>query len=42
MMGRTWTALTGETAAGWNAISLPFVVGPKGRVGKLVEGSKSK
>ncbi len=40
--GKSWTALTGETAAGWNAISLPFVVGPKGRVGRVMEGVLGK
>jgi hypothetical protein len=30
--GKTWVALDdGE----WNAVSLPFVVGPKGRIGRL-------
>ena len=39
--GRNWTALkpTKEDAPGadkdWNALSLPFVVGPNGRIGKL-------
>jgi hypothetical protein len=39
--GRNWTALkpTKEDAAdadkNWNALSLPFVVGPNGRIGKL-------
>jgi photosystem II stability/assembly factor-like uncharacterized protein len=39
--GRNWTALkpTAQDAAdadkNWNALSLPFVVGPKGRIGKL-------
>ena len=40
--GRTWKALEGETAAGWNAISLPFVVGPKGRVGRLTDAVETK
>lgn len=30
--GKTWTPLDNEN---WNAISLPFAVGPKGRIGKL-------
>jgi hypothetical protein len=30
--GRTWQALDDGT---WNALSLPFVVGPKGRIAKL-------
>jgi hypothetical protein len=41
--GRNWRALRPNAAAGeaadadqhWNALSLPFVVGPKGRIGKL-------
>ena len=41
--GRNWRALRPNVAAGeaadadqhWNALSLPFVVGPKGRIGKL-------
>ncbi len=33
--GVTWQPLQGPTAAGWNAISGPFAVGPKGRVGRL-------
>ncbi len=36
--GKNWTALTGENVGGWNAISLPFVVGPKGRVGRVMLG----
>ncbi len=31
--GRNWKPVRGETARGWNAISLPFVVGAKGRIG---------
>lgn len=39
--GRTWTALKPSSAdaadadKGWTAMSLPFVVGPSGRIGKL-------
>ena len=41
--GRNWRALRPDAAAGdaadadqhWNALSLPFVVGPHGRIGKL-------
>jgi photosystem II stability/assembly factor-like uncharacterized protein len=41
--GRNWRALRPDLAAGeaadadqhWNALSLPFVVGPHGRIGKL-------
>jgi len=42
--GRNWTALRpgpGEAAdadKGWNAVSLPFVVGAKGKIGKLRDG----
>ena len=32
--GATWRAQTGA-GQNWNALSLPFVVGPKGRIGKL-------
>ncbi|HEY4050750.1 MAG TPA: glycosyl hydrolase, partial [Acidobacteriaceae bacterium] len=35
--GKTWQPLdNGE----WNALSLPWVVGPKGRIGKLVSLNK--
>jgi photosystem II stability/assembly factor-like uncharacterized protein len=34
--GRTWRVLDSE---GWNALSLPYVVGPKGRMGKLRPGA---
>jgi photosystem II stability/assembly factor-like uncharacterized protein len=45
--GRNWRALRPDVGAGdapdadreWNALSLPFVVGPKGRVGVLREGA---
>lgn len=45
--GRDWRALRPVAAAGdaadadqhWNALSLPFVVGPKGRIGKLRDGA---
>jgi hypothetical protein len=30
--GKTWTALDDGN---WNALSLPFVVGPKGRIARL-------
>jgi photosystem II stability/assembly factor-like uncharacterized protein len=30
--GKTWRSLDNEN---WNAVSLPFAVGPKGRIGKL-------
>jgi hypothetical protein len=39
--GRNWTALKPtaqdppDADKNWNALSLPFVVGPKGRIGKL-------
>jgi hypothetical protein len=39
--GRNWSALrptaqdTADADKNWNALSLPFVVGPKGRIGKL-------
>ena len=33
--GRTWKAVQGAEGAGWNAIALPYVVGSKGRIGKL-------
>ena len=34
--GRNWRpAKSAEGAANWNAISLPFAVGPNGRIGKL-------
>jgi hypothetical protein len=41
--GRNWQALlpslgeAADTAQHWNALSLPFVVGPHGRIGKLRE-----
>ncbi len=48
--GRNWRPVRPDAAlhedAGadrnWNAISLPFVVGPKGRIGKLEEGALRK
>jgi photosystem II stability/assembly factor-like uncharacterized protein len=39
--GKNWTALkptpqdTPDADKNWNALSLPFVIGPKGRIGKL-------
>ncbi|MBW4026047.1 MAG: glycosyl hydrolase [Acidobacteria bacterium] len=33
--GRTWRRLDGPEGGGWNAISLPWIVGPQGRVAKL-------
>jgi photosystem II stability/assembly factor-like uncharacterized protein len=35
--GLTWRPVQGDEATGWNAIALPFVVGAKGRVGKIRE-----
>lgn len=48
--GRNWRALRPDPAAGdaadadqhWNALSLPFVVGPHGRIGKLRDGALKK
>jgi hypothetical protein len=48
--GRNWRALRPDAAAGdaadadqhWNALSLPFVVGPHGRIGKLRAGALRK
>ena len=45
--GRNWKPLLPNTKQGesadadrnWNALSLPFVVGPKGRIGKLRDGA---
>jgi hypothetical protein len=45
--GRNWRALrpnpalqeTADADQHWNALSLPFVVGPHGRIGKLREGA---
>jgi photosystem II stability/assembly factor-like uncharacterized protein len=45
--GKNWRAVRPDAALheaadadrNWNAISLPFVVGPKGRIGKLDEGA---
>ena len=34
--GRTWQAVDDGN---WNAISLPFVVGPKGRIGRMSPGT---
>ncbi len=36
--GKHWTPVSGEAATGWNALSLPFVVGAKGKIGKLRDG----
>ena len=33
--GIRWRPLQGPSSAGWNAVSGPFAVGPKGRVGRL-------
>jgi photosystem II stability/assembly factor-like uncharacterized protein len=34
--GKTWVPLDGpETGGNWNALSLPWVVGPEGRIGKI-------
>jgi len=34
--GKTWTPLpTGDQPGGWNAIALPYLVGSKGKIGKL-------
>jgi photosystem II stability/assembly factor-like uncharacterized protein len=48
--GKNWSALRPDAARGeaadadrnWNALSLTFVVGPKGRIGKRTEGSGSR
>jgi hypothetical protein len=37
--GRTWTPLDDGN---WNALSLPFVVGPQGRIGRLNAGALPK
>ena len=45
--GRNWKPLFADVKAGdsadadrnWNALSLPFVVGPKGRIGRLRDGA---
>jgi hypothetical protein len=45
--GKNWRAVHPSAALheppdadrNWNAISLPYVVGPKGRIGKLDEGA---
>ena len=37
--GKTWMPVAGDTGTGWNAISLPFVVGEKGKIGKLRAGA---
>jgi hypothetical protein len=36
--GKTWTALDGGE---WNAVSLPYVVGPKGRIARLARAARS-
>jgi photosystem II stability/assembly factor-like uncharacterized protein len=36
--GKDWAAVTGDAVTGWNAVSLPFVVGEKGKIGKLRDG----
>jgi hypothetical protein len=33
--GKNWRALLADADKNWNAISLPYVVGPDGRIGKL-------
>ena len=37
--GKTWSALDNGN---WNALSLPWVVGPKGRIAKIDEGRLKK
>jgi photosystem II stability/assembly factor-like uncharacterized protein len=39
--GRNWTPVTGNDR-NWNALSLPFIVGPGGRIGKLLSGSAGR
>lgn len=36
--GKHWKPVAGDTATGWNALSLPFAVGSKGQIGKLRDG----
>ncbi len=48
--GKNWSALKPDVARGeaadadrnWNALSLPFVVGPKGRIGKRTTGNSGR
>lgn len=41
--GKTWVALDGpDTGGNWNALSLPWVVGPNGRIAKLDRGKLPK
>ncbi len=48
--GKNWRAVRPDAARhepadadrNWNAISLPFVVGPKGRIGKLNTGARGR
>ncbi len=37
--GKTWAPVPGDDPTGWNAVSLPFVVGEKGKIGKLRAGA---
>ena len=37
--GKTWKPVMGDDQTGWNAVSLPFVVGEKGKIGKLRAGA---
>jgi photosystem II stability/assembly factor-like uncharacterized protein len=37
--GLTWNPVIGDASTGWNAVSLPFVVGEKGKIGKLRAGA---
>jgi hypothetical protein len=36
--GVNWKPVAGDAVTGWNAVSLPFVVGSQGKIGKLREG----
>jgi len=36
--GVNWKPAVGDAVTGWNAVSLPFVVGSKGKIGKLRDG----
>lgn len=44
--GKTWQPLSGgtapETVQEWNAMSLPYLVGPKGRIGRVRAGGLAK
>ncbi len=39
--GKTWSPfIEGDTAKDWNAVALPYLVGGKGKIGRIAEPAK--